>query len=164
MNASALPSSLAQPSSTGPLTLNVLGVDVTFKLRAADTAGAYSLFEASVPPGAGTPPHRQPLEEEAFFGLEGEVSFQVGEERVQLTPGAATIVPRGVPHAFVNASGRPARMLILVSPGGMHERFFEELGTPAHPGQAPAAPAEVDVGRVTEVAARHHMEILPPTF
>ncbi|MFC4456401.1 cupin domain-containing protein [Deinococcus sonorensis] len=151
-----------RPLERTPLRLEVLGVQVTFQLRAADTLGAYSMFEALVPPGAGTPPHRQPLEEEAFFGLEGEVTFQVGDHQVLLTPGDRTVVPRGTPHAFVNTSGRPARMLILVSPGGSHERFFEELGTPVS-GTAPAAmPADIDVQRVIEVAARHHMEILPP--
>ena len=35
-------------------------------------------------------------------------------------------MPPGTPHTFANPSDRPARMLVLVTPGGF-ERYFEAL-------------------------------------
>ena len=38
-------------------------------------------MEAIVPPGGGPPPHIHSREEEGFYVLEGEITFQLGEER-----------------------------------------------------------------------------------
>jgi uncharacterized RmlC-like cupin family protein len=35
-------------------------------------------------------------------------------------------IPPGVPHNIANASDKPARMIMTVSPPG-HEQYFEEL-------------------------------------
>jgi quercetin dioxygenase-like cupin family protein len=60
-------------------TVRVVTDLVTFKALGSDTGGAYSLFETVTAPGQGTPPHRQLLEEESFYVLEGTYAFLVGE-------------------------------------------------------------------------------------
>lgn len=109
-------------------TYQVLGDQVTFKALAADTAGAYTLFELRTAPGAGSAAHLQHHEDEAFFVLEGTYSALVGEERIELGPGSYVFVPRGTVHAIANVGNTPARMLIMITPGGNHERFLTEIG------------------------------------
>ena len=45
---------------------------------------------------------------------------------VRAKPGTYLFIPPGVPHNIANASDKPARMLMTVSPPG-HEHYFEEL-------------------------------------
>ena len=105
------------------------------KARAADTAGALGLVEATFPRDFGPPLHVHSREDEAFYILDGEISFRQGDE--EFTAGAGTWVwgPRGVPHAF-KVRSEQARALVLVTPGGF-ERMFETAGTPARGGERP---------------------------
>jgi quercetin dioxygenase-like cupin family protein len=138
-------------------TVAVLGDRVTIKALADETGGAYSLFETETAPGAGTPPHLQRHEEESFYVLAGTYAFRLGDETRELGPGGYAFVPRGTVHAFTNTGEAPARMLILVTPGGIHERFFLEMGELA------ADPtAEPDIARIVSIATAYGIEILPP--
>lgn len=130
---------------------------VTFKITGAETNGAYALFETVTQPQGGTPPHIQEYEDEAFFILEGNYRFLIGDRELDAPAGAYAFVPRGTVHAFTNVGEAPARMLILVTPGGMHEHFFEEAGDPA---SAPAGPP--DFARLGAAAAKYGITILPP--
>jgi mannose-6-phosphate isomerase-like protein (cupin superfamily) len=96
-----------------------------FALKATgeDTNGAYSLVEAGGQVGATAHVHHD--REEAFYVLEGRVTFLAGEERLTVEPGAFLLVPRGTMHG-IRSEGE-ARLLIMHSPGGF-ERFFLELG------------------------------------
>ena len=49
--------------------------------------------------------------------LEGEVGFEIGDEVRTARPGSSS-KPRGIRHAFWNATDEPARMLELISPPG----------------------------------------------
>jgi mannose-6-phosphate isomerase-like protein (cupin superfamily) len=96
---------------------------VRFKLKASgeDTNGAYSLVEASGNVFATAHVHHD--REEAFFVLEGRVTFLAGEDRVEAEPGSFLLVPRETMHGF--KSQGDARLIIIHSPGGF-ERFFRE--------------------------------------
>ena len=94
--------------------------------------------------------------------LEGE--FLDGSRTTRADTGSLFYVPGGTLHAYKNVGDRVGRMLVIHTPGGLHERFFEDLGEPATNGSAP--PASVvppDVERVLTVAARYGIEIPPPT-
>jgi hypothetical protein len=55
-------------------------------------------------------------------------------------------------------------MLVTQTPGGLYERFFEEVGTPS--GSANRSLAFEDqpgAGRIIEIAAEHGIEIPLPT-
>ena len=138
-------------------TLRVISDLVTWKASAAETGGAYSLFETCTPPQGGTPPHLQSYEDEAFFVLSGTYAFQVGDDVAELGPGGYAFVPRDTVHAYTNSGEVDARMLILVTPGGIHENFFAEVGTPIdEPAGAPNIPW------MLAVAAKYGIQILPP--
>jgi quercetin dioxygenase-like cupin family protein len=85
-----------------------------------------SMFEWTIPPGFSTGLHVHRVQEETFYVLDGECDWQVGGERVRATPGTYLFLPPGVPHNIANASDKPARVLMTVSPPG-HEHYFEEL-------------------------------------
>ncbi len=97
-----------------------------FKASALTTGGRLSLMERWLPPGGRMPPpHIHAGCEEAFFVLEGSVTFILdGKER---TEGAETfvLVPSGTGHTFGNRSAEPARLLVIHSPA--MDAYFAEL-------------------------------------
>lgn len=143
-------------------TLAVVGDVYRFLATARETDGRYAMWEAIVPPGGGPPPHVHSREEEGFFVLEGEITFQIGEERLVATAGMFANMPIGVPHSFKNRSERPARMLITVAPAGLEEMFFE-FGIPVAQGATTALPpTAAEIEKLLAIAPRYGIEILPP--
>jgi quercetin dioxygenase-like cupin family protein len=147
---------------TGQL-FRVLGDLVAVKAAAVDTGGAYALFEARTAPGAGMPRQVRRYDDAAFVVLEGAYVVDVGDRTVGLGPGDYAFAPRGTAHAYTNVGAAPARLLILVSPGGIHEQFVAEVGALVGDGAArpgPAGPA--DIARVVAAAEKYGIEFLPP--
>ncbi len=102
------------------------GAQIVWKATVEDTEGAYSLQEFTVRPGQpGVPLHVHETEEEAFYILEGEVTFQIGDRAVRAPSGSFVLVPRGVVHGHTTTGTQPARWLAIFSPPGMG-RYFEE--------------------------------------
>jgi quercetin dioxygenase-like cupin family protein len=142
--------------------VRVLGDAVSFKARAADTGEAYSLFLVTTPPGLGMPPHSQMYDDEAFFVLDGEYMCMVGEQMVHLATGAYLFVPRGTVHSFTNSGDIPARMLIVISPGGIHELFFDEIGRDVlDPDAISEAGLVIGLARMVAAAPKYGIEFLP---
>jgi quercetin dioxygenase-like cupin family protein len=69
-----------------------------------------SCFLVDCPPGSGAVLHTHPYEE-VFVTLEGEATFTVGEEMIEVSPGQIVVAPAGAPHKFVNCgSGSPRQV------------------------------------------------------
>jgi mannose-6-phosphate isomerase-like protein (cupin superfamily) len=116
------------PPGEGTRSLWVLGELVAYKITSYQTGGAYSLFEMETPPGSGVPPHVQHREDEAFCVLEGEYEFLVEGRTINAGAGSLIYVPKGNLHSHINVGEDIGRMLVSQTPGGLHERFFEEIG------------------------------------
>ena len=101
------------------------GHPMAFLVTGDDTRHT-SMFDWTIPPRFSTGLHVHRIQEETFYVLEGECEWQVGDQRVRATPGTYLFVPPGVPHNIANATDKPARVLMTVSPPG-HEHYFEEL-------------------------------------
>jgi quercetin dioxygenase-like cupin family protein len=144
-------------------TIAVVGDIYRFLATGEDTHGKYALWEAIVPPGGGPPPHVHSREEEGFYVLEGEITFQIGDKRIVATAGMFANMPVGTPHSFKNASGRPAKMLISVAPAGLEQMFFE-VGVPLAQGATIAEPpTKQEIAKLLAVAPKYGVEIrLPP--
>jgi quercetin dioxygenase-like cupin family protein len=126
------------------------------------TGGVYTLAEVRVSPDNGPPPHIHHREDEGFFILEGEVTFQLGDHTVQCTAGSFIQGPRGIPHAFTNTAKTPARLLVCVTPPGF-ENFRKEFATPLPSFASPAQPVTPrDIEKLPAVAPRFGPGILPP--
>jgi quercetin dioxygenase-like cupin family protein len=149
---------LWQSPDNGP-TLDVLGVTHTYKAMANDTGDQFSIWESIVPPGAGAPPHTHTREDEAFYVLTGEVTFE-GEglgDRLRLGAGGFLFAPRNQRHAYRNTGSVPARLLVFAIPGGGLDRMFAAFDAATkRAGQIPA------INTITEIAAQHGVVIHPP--
>lgn len=143
-------------------TIGVVGDVYRFLATGEETDGRYALFEAIVAPGGGPPPHIHSREEEGFYVLEGEITFQIGAERPVAPAGTFANMPIGSLHSFKNESARPARMLISVAPAGLEQMFFE-VGTPLAQGAATVAPpTQEEIKKLLAVAPRYGIEIRLP--
>ena len=86
--------------------LSARGSMMFFKATHASTNGAFSLMERTLPPGGRKPPpHVHTNCEEAFYVLDGEIEFFLGDDTVIGRPGSFVHVPGGVSHTFGNAGG-----------------------------------------------------------
>lgn len=96
------------------------------------------MFDWTLPAGFSTGLHVHRVQEETFYVLEGECRWQIGDETIHATPGTYVFIPPGVQHNIGNASDKPARMIMTVSPPG-HEKYFDELAVLVSAGPPDAA-------------------------
>ena len=75
-----------------------------------------SFFLVESPPGGGALLHHHPYEE-VFVTLEGEATFTVGEDTIEVSAGQIVVAPAGVPHKFVN-SGSGLLRQVDIHPSG----------------------------------------------
>jgi quercetin dioxygenase-like cupin family protein len=85
------------------------------------------IVELSVPPGWDGPPLHHHDFDEAFYVLDGELTFQLGETLRAARPGELVFAPRGVIHTLANLTARQARYVLVCTPG-QFTRYFEEPG------------------------------------
>ncbi len=102
------------------------GDEYRYLATGGDTDGEYFLVEAIVPPGGGPPSHIQTREEEAFYILEGELTFYGEDGEVTAGPGAYLNIPKGAKHRFRNNTDKTAKMLFFFAPAGI-EKLFDEF-------------------------------------
>jgi quercetin dioxygenase-like cupin family protein len=129
------------------------------KATAADTGGAMTIVEVTEPPGAQAPPHVHFREDEAFWILEGDVTFVVGDQTIEAHAGDYAFGPRNVPHSYtVGEAG--CRMLFVCTPGGFEELVIA-MSEPAASRTLPPAPdGPPDFERIAAIAKAHGCELL----
>lgn len=140
-----------------------LGTLVTFKAVGEGSNGGFGLIEQLLPAGFAPPLHVHHNEDEAFYLLEGEITFHCGEKAMKAAAGSFVFFPRDIPHWFLVEGDQPARLLQFNAPAGL-EHFFAEMGQPAESMSLPA-PSEPDMGLMMGLAHKYNFEILgpPPT-
>jgi quercetin dioxygenase-like cupin family protein len=152
------------PPGEGNRSLRVFGELVMYKIKSEQTGGAYSLFEVASQPGSGPPPHVQHREDESFYVLEGEYEFLMEGSTIRARAGSLLYFPKGTLHAHNGVGEGVGRMLVTQTPGGLYERFFEELGKVADVDDAEPPVFEDRPGarKIVALAARYGIEIPPP--
>jgi quercetin dioxygenase-like cupin family protein len=96
-------------------------------LRSEQSGGEVAVIEGSThPPGFAGPPLHLHDFDEAFYVLEGEVTFRLSDELFTRRAGELAFAPRGAPHTYANHSGADARALIVCTPAGF-ERYFARM-------------------------------------
>jgi quercetin dioxygenase-like cupin family protein len=136
----------------------LLGGLITLKATGENTGGQLTLMEAIAPPGFGVPLHTHEREHEAFYVLEGEMTFYLDQDAILASAGAFFSIPPGSPHGFEVRS--ESRFLDLRTPGGF-EGFFRAAGEPAQARTLPP-PGPPDVAKLMDAAPRFGMTILAP--
>jgi quercetin dioxygenase-like cupin family protein len=106
-------------------------------LRGEETGSVLSATEIVVPPrNAGPPLHRHDFDE-AFYVLDGELTFQIDDVLMTRTMGDLCFAPRNVVHALANHGEAPARYLLICTPAGFERHWAREAahaaGTPVPP-------------------------------
>ena len=135
---------------------------VTFLAVAADTGGAFSLFDGRIAPQQGAPLHRH-SDDEAFLIIEGTFQFQIEDQYLQRGVGDFVFVSKNKPHTFFNTGTEEGRLLIITLPAGGHENFFAEAGERKANPSAPFSTEPPDIEKLVTVAKRHGFEILLPS-
>jgi quercetin dioxygenase-like cupin family protein len=130
---------------------------VTLKTVASDSDGTLSAFEVALAPiTAGPPLHLHRTWDEAFYVLEGEMSFLIDGRTHTAPAGSFVFVPRGILHTFWNASDAPAKQLIVFTPAGI-EAYFEQVT------QVLAGGGEEALDAAAALMAKHDMIVPPET-
>jgi quercetin dioxygenase-like cupin family protein len=108
--------------------IKVRGGWLSFLALGEQTGGAYALIETANDPATGVRLHVHEREDETWFILEGEYTFEVGGQAFRAGPGDYVFGPRNVPHSYANRTEAVARALIMVTPAGF-EGFWRESAT-----------------------------------
>jgi quercetin dioxygenase-like cupin family protein len=96
------------------------GALAEIKATAVDTGGQMTIVEITSPPGAEAPLHVHYRDDEAFWILEGDVTFEVGDTTIEANAGDYVFAPRDIPHRFT-VGDHGCRMLFILVPGGLED-------------------------------------------
>src|SRR5207245_3926251 len=96
------------------------------KLAVEESGGPLSVMQVVSLPGGATPLHVHHTEAEAFYLLEGEMTYQAGEDVFELRTGSFVYLPKDLPHRFRVRGTTPSKFLAFVTPGVV-ERLDSEV-------------------------------------
>ena len=138
-----------------------LGGRFTLKVTEADADKRFSLVEALAFRSTEPPLHIHHNEDEAWYLLDGQMTFYVGDEVLEAKAGTFVYAPSGLAHSFT-VDVEPTRVLVFASPAGF-EHFALELGKPATSDKPPPAGLAVPGPDVLgPVAQRYGIEVVGP--
>ena len=139
-----------RPQGHPPELTRADGGAVHYLATSVTTSGDFGFYrwEMGAAPN-GPDPHFHRTISESFYVLHGTVGLYDGREWMDAVPGDFLFVPPGGIHAFRNASGEPAAMLLLFAPGAPREDYFEELVDIAASGR------QLSEQQWTDLYARH---------
>jgi quercetin dioxygenase-like cupin family protein len=98
------------------------GSEFALKVTGEQSNGVVTVLEG-VAVWGGPPLHYHESEDEVVVVLDGELQYQVGDERGSVGAGGVLWFPRAVPHAVANLAGSPCRFLTVVTPSGIEDLF-----------------------------------------
>ena len=137
----------------------MLGGLYELKVAAAESDGAMTIMEMTLPAGMGPPPHTHPGAETVYV-LEGRIRYHIDGETHEGVAGSMFHIPADTLENFEPVE--QTRVLVVYSPGGV-EDFFAEAGEKAERRELPPAPTgPPDVERLTAIGEKYGMRISPP--
>ena len=96
--------------------------NVEFLARTVDTPRfTFGIIEIAA--GRQLEEHVHADEDDAFYILDGEMTFTLDGELVAAPPGTFVLVPPGVEHGFRNDGAVPVRTLNIHAPAGFDRRI-----------------------------------------
>lgn len=136
----------------------------TVKIGSEQTDGRLCQLLGRDRRGGAPPVHIHHREDETFYVIAGDITFFLGDQRIEATAGDFVFAPKGVPHAFLVTSDR-AEYLTSFAPAGA-ERFFPEVAPPVVDGEPSPSSSEPDPEEFARIAASYGIEIVgpPPTL
>jgi mannose-6-phosphate isomerase-like protein (cupin superfamily) len=76
------------------------------------------------PNADGPESHVHTDEDDVFYVLDGELTFDLGHGEVAAPAGTFVLVPPGVEHTFANRTAEPVRVLNIHAPAGFDRRIM----------------------------------------
>lgn len=133
----------------------------SFLANSADTNNQFAVMEVLGRQGFEPPPHTHSRDDEAFYILEGEIEFHIGDQFIQAKAGSFVFAPRGIMHRFQFKTPQ-IRMLVISTPAGL-EAGFRQLSEPAQALTLPPIPTTPpDVPRLIQVFGELGVTFAPP--
>lgn len=134
---------------------------MVFKAVAAATGNRLAVWEQLLPRHSSPPLHVHHRDDEAWYVLDGSVTFRVEDNEMTVAAGDFVWAPRGLPHTF-RVESKTARVLGLGIPAGFEE-FFLATGRPAGELTLPPPPdGPPDLGQMLPHAQAAGCDILGP--
>jgi mannose-6-phosphate isomerase-like protein (cupin superfamily) len=96
--------------------------NVEFLARTADTP-RFNFGIIEIAAGRELDEHVHAGEDDAFYIMEGDMTFTFGDEEISAPPGTFVLVPPGVAHGFRNDGDASVRMLNIHAPAGFDQRI-----------------------------------------
>ena len=137
-------------------TVSLGGSQVAFKAVGERPGGGPTVLELTAPQRFSTGDHVHSIVEEIFYVVEGEFLIRAGDRLLTAHAGDFVLIPPGVPHGIGNPNDSPAKVMILISPAAVHERYFEELS------EILAKPGATDIQAISELRQRYDTEQVSP--
>lgn len=129
-------------------------------LRGEESGGALAIVESTMPAGAPGPPLHSHAFDEAFYVLDGELTFQLDDHVTAARAGELMFAPRGVPHTLANLTESPARYMLVITPPGFEREFARRAAHEA--GVKPPDWALRPIPEVTYLGGRIDRQQAPP--
>jgi quercetin dioxygenase-like cupin family protein len=134
-----------------------------WKLEPEHSMGLCSVVEVVMRRGEEPPLHVHAYEDELYFALEGDLTFYVGQDVFEVSPGDAVFLPRTLPHCFsVAETSGVARLLLIISPSNTLSRYFDVMGQPGAEPVLPPPVSDFPVDKAITALAPHGVSILGP--
>ncbi|GGJ14829.1 cupin domain-containing protein [Neoroseomonas lacus] len=135
---------------TAPRIVRIGALELRFHVDETDGAGDVVMFEFIVPPKARVPvPHFHESCDEIVHGLDGTMTTTLDGRAHEVRKGDVVFVPRGKVHHHANLHEDTARAMIVIAPGTIGRRYFEEMA------EAVSQPGPPDMTRMQDIMRRH---------
>jgi quercetin dioxygenase-like cupin family protein len=92
------------------------GIPFTVKAGELGQGRRLALLEYTTRRGEEPPEHTHPTEDEAFYILQGALTFWCGADRFEVEEGGFVFLPRGIPHGYMIRSDVDVRLLVVTAP------------------------------------------------
>lgn len=143
-----MPEPIVVDRNNSPRALNVVGEHITVLASGAQT-GSYEIFHQAGPEGSGPPPHSHPWDE-AFYVIQGEIAFGIGDRELIARTGTLVHLPAGTTHWFRFGAGG-GEMVSVTSREGA-SRMFTDF-------DREISPEKPDLGKLVELGRPYGMTV-----
>lgn len=143
-----MPEPIVVDKNNSPRALNVVGEHITVLASGAQT-GSYEIFHQAGPEGSGPPPHSHPWDE-AFYVIQGEIAFGIGDRELIARTGTLVHLPAGTTHWFRFGAGG-GEMVSVTSREGA-SRMFTDF-------DREISPEKPDLGKLVELGRPYGMTV-----
>jgi quercetin dioxygenase-like cupin family protein len=133
-----------------PRIVRIGALELRFHVDETDGTGDVVMFEFVVPEKARVPvPHFHEACDEIVYGLEGTMTTTLDGVAHEVRQGDVVFVPRGKVHHHANLHDGTARAMIVIAPGTIGRRYFEEMA------EIVSRPGPPDPAQMKAVMLRH---------